>query len=185
MNRLQSPEYLKIVRKCFRDWSAAESETKRQMVRNLLVAAATSKICTDDVVRLFIEWIEKYSEPHFKVLKDVYQSPGSTRADIWNRVYGAAVRGDSAEADLFKLLVHELSLGHIIRQHRTTDSSGNFLKQPAKRTGSQSPYVKSAFDDEKPYELTELGKQFVLYTMNEVMPRLTAGSREAEAQAAG
>jgi hypothetical protein len=30
----------------------------------------------------------------------------------------------------------------------------------------------SAFDDGKRYELTELGKQFVFYTMNEIIPKL-------------
>ena len=31
----------------------------------------------------------------------------------------------------------------------------------------------SAFDDEKEYELTELGKWFVHYTMNEVVPKIS------------
>ena len=35
----------------------------------------------------------------------------------------------------------------------------------------------SAFDDEKSYELTELGKQFVHYTMNEIVPRIWAAPR--------
>jgi hypothetical protein len=32
--------------------------------------------------------------------------------------------------------------------------------------------MKSAFDDDKQYELTELGAQFVRYTMEGVMPRI-------------
>jgi hypothetical protein len=32
----------------------------------------------------------------------------------------------------------------------------------------------SAFDDDKPYELTELGDQFVRYALDEAIPRLTA-----------
>ena len=32
--------------------------------------------------------------------------------------------------------------------------------------------MKSAFDDVEQYELTELGNQFVHYTMNEVVPRI-------------
>ncbi len=32
--------------------------------------------------------------------------------------------------------------------------------------------TESAFEDTKPYVLTELGKQFVHYTMNEVVPRI-------------
>src|SRR5258708_6525909 len=54
--RIESPEYLSLIKKCFRDWSAAESEEKRVYVRNLLTTAATSRICTDDVVRMFIQW---------------------------------------------------------------------------------------------------------------------------------
>jgi hypothetical protein len=34
----------------------------------------------------------------------------------------------------------------------------------------------SAFDDDKEYELTELGKQFVFYTMNEIVPKIGATS---------
>jgi hypothetical protein len=34
----------------------------------------------------------------------------------------------------------------------------------------------SAFDDDKPYELTELGTQFVRYTVEGVMPRIAAPS---------
>jgi len=36
--------------------------------------------------------------------------------------------------------------------------------------------MESAFEDTKPYVLTELGKQFVHYTMSEVVGRLEAGS---------
>lgn len=32
--------------------------------------------------------------------------------------------------------------------------------------------MKSAFDDKEGYELTELGTQFVHYTMNELVPKI-------------
>jgi hypothetical protein len=66
--RLESPEYLKLIKKCFRDWSAAESEEKRVYIRNLLTTAAVHRICSDDVVRVFIQWIDMYSEAHFAVI---------------------------------------------------------------------------------------------------------------------
>ena len=77
---------------------------------------------------------------------------------------------DSAEADLFKLLIRDLSTGGVIRQHRDTTQDGQDIrKQP---TGAEklrrSRVMKSAFDDSEQYELTELGRQFVHYTMNEV-----------------
>lgn len=177
--RIESPEYLSLLKKSFRDWSAAESEAKRILVRNLLSSAAVNKICTDDVVRMFIHWIDDYSEMHFKVIRWIYKNPGCTRKDVWMVVHGAVVREDSAEADMFKLLIRDLSTGSVIRQHRDTDYYGNFIKKTRQSRGGQSPQVmKSAFDDEEEYELTELGKQFVRYTMDEVMPRIAAAATE-------
>jgi hypothetical protein len=176
--RVESPEYLRLVKKCFRDWSAAESEEKRRLIRNLLSNAAATRICSDDVINMFINWIDMYSEAHFAVIREIYKSPGTTRRRIWDAIHGSPGREDSAEADLFKLLVHDLSTGHVIRQHREKDYYGNFLKAaPGRRTGmSASQTMASAFDDEKQYELTELGKQFVRYTMNEIVPRISAAA---------
>ncbi|MFG0260360.1 MAG: hypothetical protein ACF8LK_08415 [Phycisphaerales bacterium JB041] len=172
--RVQSREFLSLVRKAMRDWSAAESEEKRVLIRNLLANAGACRLCSDDVIRLFIEWIAKYSEAHFKIIRTVYKHPSSSRARIWGLIHGEQVREDSAEADLFKLLIHDLSVGRVIRQERATDGAGNFYResQRGKRRGRASPYLKSAFDDEKPYVLTQLGEQFVHYTMNEIVPRL-------------
>ena len=173
--RIESPEYLSLVRKCFRDWAAAESEEKRQLIRNLLCNAATFKLTSDEVVKLFIKWIEDYSEAHFAIIRVVYKHEGSTRQAIWQRIHGAEVREDSAEADLFRLLVQDLSLGRVIRQHREKDYQGNFLKESRKRSsGRPSRVMTTAFEDDKEYELTELGKQFVHYTMNEIVPKLAS-----------
>lgn len=171
--RLESPEYLSLVKKCFRDWSAAESEEKRILLRNLLCnAAAGVKLCGDDIIRLFIEWVDKFTEGHFAIIRTVYKSQAITRYSMWQEIYGDKVREDSAHADLFKLYVNDLSIGHVIRQHRETDYYGNFLKSRPQKGRGSSPYMKSAFDDEKEYELTELGRWFVHYTMNEMVPRL-------------
>lgn len=178
--RIESPEYLKLIKKCFRDWSAAESEEKRVLIRNLLLNAASHRICSDDVVRMFIQWIEMYSESHFAVVKHVYKNEGCTRAEIWAAIHGGMVREDSAEADLFKLLVHDLSTGHVVRQHREKDYYGRFVKAPSRPRGAASPVLASAFDDDKSYELTELGKQFVRYTMEGVMPLIDPQPKPSE-----
>jgi hypothetical protein len=176
--RIESEEYLSIVRKAFRVWDEADTKEKRRLVQNLLAHAGGSRITSDDVVRLFIDWIERYHEAHFAVIREVYQHPGATRADIWEGVYGDQPREDSAEADLFKLLVHDLSTGRVIRQHRPTNNVGQFMKkQQVGRKSQPSAVMKSAFDDTEPYELTELGKQFVHYTMNEIVPRVGEGGR--------
>jgi hypothetical protein len=140
----------------------------------LLANAGGTSITSDDVVRLFIDWIELYHEVHFAVIRVVYKQPGATRADIWASIHGPQPREDSAEADLFKLLMRDLSTGGVIRQHRETNYAGEFIKRTSKRTGNSSSVMKSAFDDSEPYELTELGKQFVHYTMSEIVPRMTS-----------
>ena len=61
--RVESPEYLRLVKKCFRECSAAESKKRRWLIRNirnLLSKAAATKICTDNVVSMFIRSIEPF-----------------------------------------------------------------------------------------------------------------------------
>lgn len=172
--RIESPEYLRLIKRAFRDWSAAESEEKRVLIRNLLVNAASTQICTDDVISLFIQWIDKYSEAHFRVIREVFNNAGITRLGIWSAIHSDIAREDSADADLFKLLIQDLTMGHVIRQHREVDYAGNFIpkqRQQSAVRGTRRQY-KSAFDDEEQYELTDLGSQFVSYTMNEVVPKI-------------
>jgi hypothetical protein len=99
--RVESKEYQSLVKKTFREWSGAESETQREYIRNILANAAASRISSDDVVRLNIDWINKYSELHFQVIGAIYNSAGITRAAIWSKIGKGAVREDSADADLY------------------------------------------------------------------------------------
>ena len=173
--RVASPEYQSLIRKAFREWAGAESEEKRRLVRNILANAAATSITSDDVVRMFLQWISSYSELHFAVIGSIYNDAGVTRARIWEKVGKEEVREDSAEADLFKLLIRDLSTGSIIRQHREKDYAGNFLRKPSLRRrkgGLVSSTVESAFEDTKGYELTELSQRFVHYAMTDLPPRI-------------
>jgi len=170
--RIESPEYLRLIKKAFRDWSAAESEEKRKLIRNLLAnAAAKRQLCGDDIIGLFIEWIGQYSEGHFQIIRLIHQDPSLTRYEIWKEIHGGQVREDSAEADLFKKFIQDLSLGHVIRQYKQTDSQGNFILK--RKRAKKTMYAKSAFDDKEEYVLTGLGEWFVHYTMNEIVPKIT------------
>jgi hypothetical protein len=173
--RLSDESYLSLVRQGFRVWDKAEVEENRELIRRVLTNAACDSHCDDSLVRRFIEWIDYYNELHFKVVRRLYQLPGSTRFDLWLSIYPRAVREDSAEADLFKLLIRDLSTGGVIRQQRETDAFGNYLKKPRARP-ARSPTTKSAFDDEEPYVLTALGQDFVHYALNEVVPKLERGA---------
>jgi hypothetical protein len=170
-DRLESPEYLTLVRKGFRSWDQADTDEKRILIRKLLSNACATKLCPDDLVRLFIDWIDLYHEAHFRVIKEVYEQPGISRGAIWDKTAGERPREDSAEADIYKLLIRDLSTGGVIRQHRETDAYGNYIKKKT-RSRSGSSTLKSAFDDNDPYELSELGKQFVHYAMTELTTRI-------------
>lgn len=176
--RVNSEEYLSLVRKAFKVWDDSDTQAKRAFVANILTNSAGTRLCSDDVVRLFIDWLKMYNEVHFSVIRSIYKTPGITRYEIWLDLHGEDLpREDSSEADLYRFLIRELSTGGVIRQARNTTEDGRFLKQ---RTIKRSPRgsvstMESAFEDTKQYVLTELGKQFVHYTMNEVVGRIEEG----------
>ena len=173
--RVTSEDYLKLVRKSFKVWDDADTHEKRTYVANLLSNSAGTRLCSDDVIRLFIEWIRLYHELHFMVIRIIYVNPGFTRYDIWAEMYGEELpRDDSAEADLFKYVIRELSTGGVIRQARSTTEDGRFLKKRATKNVRQksAQTMESAFEGTKQYVLTGLGKQFVHYTMNELVQRI-------------
>jgi hypothetical protein len=172
-DRIQSEEYLDIVRKAFRTWDNSDTDEKRGYVANLIANSAGTRLCSDDVVRLFIDWLALYHEAHFSLIREIYQSPGVTRFDIWTALYGETPQETSAEADLYKLLIRDLSMGGVIRQDRETNYDGQFMKKKPQRSKGSAKTMESAFESTKPYVLTELGKQFVHYTMSDVVQRIT------------
>jgi hypothetical protein len=179
--RAESPAYLSLVRKGFGVWDRADTQEKRELIRRLLSNAAGTALAEDDLVRLFIDWVDTYHESHFAVIRAIYRNPDSTRAEIWDEVYGREVRENSAEADLFRLLIRDLSTGSVLRQHRDTTADGQFLRKQRShvRRGYSSPVMKSAFDNSDQYELTELGKQFVHYVLSDVVTRLESSEGDA------
>ena len=174
--RLQSEDYLDLVRRAFRTWDQADTEEKRRYVANLVSNASGTRLCSDDVVRLFIDWLNLYHEAHFAVIREIHRNPGVTRYDIWMEIKGDIPREDSADADLYRLLIRDLSMGGVIRQERETTVDGRFLrKNPRKYRGAASSTMESAFEDQKPYVLTALGQQFVHYAMTDAVRRIESG----------
>lgn len=180
--RVESKEYQSLVKKTFREWSGAESDQKRVYIRNILSNAAASKVSSDDVVRMYIDWINQYSELHFQVIGAIYNASGITRGEIWRKIGKGPVREDSADADLYKLLIRDLSTGSIIRQHREVDYYGNFVAKAPQRTtkGSGPKAIVSAFDENEGYELTGLGQQFVHYAMSDLPLRIEFSTEDEQ-----
>lgn len=171
--RINSPEYLALVRTTFRSWDQADSEEKRLMLKKLITNAGATKLVPDDLIRLFIKWIDEYHESHFAVIKEIYKHPGITRGEIWDHIHTERPREDSAEADLFKYLIRDLSTGGVIRQSKETNEEGQFLRAVHRTSrGARSTTMESAFEDSKPYVLTELGKKFISYVLNDVVKRI-------------
>ena len=111
---------------------------------------------------------------HFQVIGAIFNSDGITRGEIWRKIGKGPVREDSADADLYKLLIRDLSTGGIIRQHKERDYMGNVIpKATVKRNKGSGPKLPiSAFDENEGYELTELGKQFIHYAMTDLPMRI-------------
>ncbi len=176
--RVQSEEYLALVRKAFRIWDESDTEEKRRLLSNVITNAAGTRACSDDVLRLFLDWIKLYNEVHFAVIREIFQNPGSTRFDIWSGLYGETPREDSSAADLYKFLIRELSTGGVIRQERDINAVGQFVRKRARhvRRGAGPTTLESAYEDSKPYVLTALGTEFVHYTMNELVLRISGES---------
>lgn len=168
--RISSEEYLSLVRKTFTQWDHTETTQKKDMLRKLITNAGGLEMAQDDLVRMFLDWIDMYHEFHFSVIGEIYRRPAITRREIWMNLRGAVPRDDSDEADLFRLLVRDLSTGGVIRQERQTDYQGRFLKQQAghRGRGQGSSVMESAFESTKRYELTALGRQFVHYVLTDL-----------------
>lgn len=173
-NRVKSDEYQSVLKKAFRDWGAAESDKKRVYIRNILVNSVESDLSNYNIVKMFLDWLKRYSEMHLVVVAEIYKGNGLTRRQIWENIGMELAREDSADADLFRLITKDLSLGGIIRQERQTDGYGNFLKKNnrARQKGSSSRIMKSSFDDKDIYVLTGLGEKFVHYAMNDITPKI-------------
>jgi hypothetical protein len=172
--RIESPEYLALVRKAFRSWDEADTQEKKEMLKRLITNAGASQLCDDDLIRLFLHWIDLYHETHFVVVRAIYRNHPITRGQLWNLIRGnPRPREDSYEADLFKYLIRDLSTGGVIRQERQTDGAGNFYKKESRGQGhSATKAMKSAFDDIDFYVLTDLGEKFVHYVMDDLAPQL-------------
>ena len=129
--RLESKEYQSLLKKTFREWSGAESEEKRGYIRNILANAAASNLTSDDVVRLFIDWLKNYSELHFCNWA-IYNSGGISRGKFGQKSVKGKSRGfcELICIDYYS----RFSTGRIIRQHRQKTYDGRFLKEtPVKR----------------------------------------------------
>jgi hypothetical protein len=175
--RIQSEGYLALLRKTFRQWDEADTSEKRRLLVQLITNAGGTRICSDDILRLFLDWVDAYHEAHFAVIREIYNGRNDppTKYDIWLAVYGEPVpRDNSAQADLYKMLIRDLTLGGVIRQPREEDHQGRFRKKIRAPRRSSSSTMESPFEDTKPYVLTEMGAQFVHYTMNELVARIAA-----------
>jgi hypothetical protein len=152
------------VRRAFRAWERADTEGKRKHIRNLISNAARTQLCSDDVLRLFIDWLDLDHEAHVAVTREINENPGGSQFLIWDAIDGELPTEDAAEADLSRLLIRDLSTGGVIRPERETNEYGQFLrKKTPRRRGGIPLSMESAFEETTPYVLPELGRQYVRY----------------------
>src|SRR5258707_5475252 len=86
-DRIQEPSYLALVRQSFRTWDKAETSDKRQYVANLLTNAAGTRLCSDDVLRLFFSWLGPYHQAHFIVIPQIFWEPRISPDEGLSRIH--------------------------------------------------------------------------------------------------
>lgn len=182
--KLNEEGFLKLARRAYRAWDKAQSSEKRKLFVRLLINAAGTRLCSEDMVRLFIDWIDRYDETHFRIIAAIHTcgDENLTRLGIWLKTSGAVIpREDSSQADLYRLLIHDLSVGRVIRQERAIAPNGSRVRKKQrgkKKVGiAATQFLQSSFDNQKRYELTQLGKEFVHYVLNDAVQRITETSR--------
>ncbi len=169
--RIESEEYLGLVRMTFKKWDETETLEKRDMLRKLITNAGGITVVQDDWVRMFLDWIEQYHELHFSIIAQIHRFPNITRRMMWMNIKGSIPKDNSAEADMFKLLIDDLTRGRVIRQKREVNGLGQFYKKQ-RRESRPSDFMESPFDVADQYVLTELGTGFVQYVMNELTSQI-------------
>lgn len=80
-DRLESTEYLGLIRKTFRQWDQADTQEKRKLLVQLITNAAGLRVCSDDILRLFLDWIDTYHEAHFAVIRRNISAPVADSTD--------------------------------------------------------------------------------------------------------
>ncbi|MGY4403975.1 hypothetical protein ACVIYL_004778 [Bradyrhizobium sp. USDA 3315] len=65
----------------------------RKLVRNLLSNVASTSFVSDDVIKLFLEWIRDCSELHFAVIGTIYNDAEITLAGISAETWSCASAG--------------------------------------------------------------------------------------------
>ena len=62
-------------------------QREKKIIPNLLAnAAGGQELSSDDILRLFVEWIARYSQGHFRVIRSIYKNPGVTRQEMWLQI---------------------------------------------------------------------------------------------------
>jgi hypothetical protein len=147
-----------------------------------LTNAGAITICPDDLIRLFVSWIERYHEAHFAVIKEIYQKQSVTKGEIWDNIHPAGRPADnSSEGGLFSYLMRELNLGGVIEIEKEVNYLGQKMRatQRSRRTSGSST-MESPFEDSKSWVLTELGKEFVRYVLEGAITQI--GDKSTTAQ---
>jgi hypothetical protein len=169
-DRVEDPRYQSLIRKAFAGWSRGESEEKREMIRRLLSHAAEMPDPDYNLFNLFFDWLRRYNELHFRLIRSLKEQGTATKLQIWEGMGGTRVRDDSAEADVFGCLFMDLNFGHVVRKVGGRDSAGRRVRAaPVKRN---SPYLKSVLDNNDLQQHTAVGELFIHYAMDELIDKL-------------
>jgi hypothetical protein len=170
--KVEDPHYVGLVRKAFTNWSRGQSQEKREIIRRLLSRAADTQSPDYPLFNLFFDWVNRYNELHFRLIRSLKEQGTATKFQIWEGMGGERVKDDSAEADVFGCLFNDLNLGHIVRKVTARDGATGRKLRASRTQRSSSPLLKSVLDNTAPQELTAVGEKFIHYAMDELIDKL-------------
>ena len=169
--KVEDPHYVELVRKAFTGWSRGQSKEKREIIRRLLSRAADTASPDYPLFNLFFDWVSRYNELHFRLIRSLKEQGTATKFQIWQGMGGERVRDDSAEADVFGCLFNDLNLGHIVRKVSARDGVTGIKLRATRGKRTSSPLLKSVLDDTTLQELTAVGDLFIHYAMDELIDK--------------
>ena len=131
--KVEDPNYVALVRKAFTGWSRGQTQEKREIIRRLLSRAADMPNPDYSMFSLFFDWVSRYNELHFLLIRSLKEQGKATKFQIWKGMGGLRVRDDSADAawSWSKQLGSTASLHRTyIEKHITPLSESPFLQRP-------------------------------------------------------
>lgn len=142
--RLTDPGYLNIVNTAFSLWSFFREAEKIRCIKNLIVNAAATRLCSDEILIQLVKWLSDFQAMHFNILKEMKQNSIMPYEHIEKTILKGKGNSKTPEAYYCKSALNDLIFKGLIEKDK--EKSAMFL--------------------------TSLGSQLIYYSMETTVRRI-------------